>query len=356
MSVATDSALFPAASVPIEVRFPDVERQRRWTVALRWLLYVPQGIVSVALGLAAVLLVIVGWFSALVLGRLPVGIARFLANVVRYQTRVSAYAWLLLDAYPPFGFEKPYPVAVEIDSTRLSRTSVFFRLLLAIPARIVATSLVIGVAIAALPIWLIVLALGRMPRPLYQATAAALRYEVRFSSYLFLLTSAYPHQLFGDRELMLSKTGKSIVALFLVLGLATYVGAAVLVERAQGSSSLANQVTGDYNALGAASTRFQVAAERCQNKKHATACIRAATPEVIVSLERFGGQLRAIHFPTGPEPEALRLETAVASMTRALKATATAHTATAFTADALAVAAAGNEVDQRVHRLVNDLR
>jgi hypothetical protein len=279
-----------------------------------------------------------------------------LAKVVRYQTRVLAYKWLLLDAYPPFSFEKSYPIDLAIEPTHLGRASVFFRWLLAIPARVIATILVLGVWLAGIPIWLIVLVVGRMPRPLYQASAAAIRYETRFSAYLFLLTDAYPRRLFGDRELVLSRAGKSILALFLVLGLAVLIGGGVLVERAQGSTRLANQVVGDYNALGAASTKFQGAVAKCQSQKHPLACTQAAIPQLIVSLDRFRGELRASHFPAGAQTDALRLEAAVAGMTRALRRMAAARTATAFTNVALAAALAGSEVNQRTRRLVNDLR
>src|SRR5215470_15854034 len=157
------SAIASTASIretaPVEVHFPEPEIQRRWTIALRVLLLIPQLIVVVAFGIAVRFLVIAGWLSSLVLGRLPAGIASFLANVVRYWTRVYAYGFLLLDAYPPFGFEEPYPITVEIEEARLRRASVFFRLLLAIPAFVVATILAVGISVAAIPAWLIVLVL-----------------------------------------------------------------------------------------------------------------------------------------------------------------------------------------------------
>ena len=46
--------------------------------------------------------------------------------------------------------------------------------------------------------WLIVLIAGRMPRPLHEALAAAVRYEVRLSGYFLMLTAQYPGGLFGD--------------------------------------------------------------------------------------------------------------------------------------------------------------
>jgi hypothetical protein len=354
-TTAADSELFLADWVPVEVRFPDPGRQRRWTILLRSLLVIPQTIVVLLLGLAAELVVIVGWFAALVLGRLPAGIARFLANVVRYQTRVAAYAWLLLDTYPPFGFERPYPVAVEIEPTRLNRASVFFRLLLAIPAWLVASILAIGVWLAGFPIWLIVLVMGRMPRPLYQASAATIRFQVRCSAYVLLLTSAYPRRLFGDHELELSRGAKSMVGVFLALGLAAYVGSGLLVRQARNAVRLENSVIDDYNVVGATAKRFQTAVLKCQDQKPVLACTQAAIPAVVVSLDRFRAQLRATRFPAGAQADALRLEAAVTSMSNGFRRMEAARTTTAFAAVAIGAAEAGIEVDRRTHRLVNDL-
>ena len=46
--------------------------------------------------------------------------------------------------------------------------------------------------------WLIVLIAGRMPRPLHEAIAAAVRYHVRVTGYFLMLTGRYPGGLFGD--------------------------------------------------------------------------------------------------------------------------------------------------------------
>ncbi|MFD7579215.1 DUF4389 domain-containing protein [Kitasatospora sp. NPDC059817] len=47
-------------------------------------------------------------------------------------------------------------------------------------------------------VWLVVLALGRMPQPLYEATVAVLRYRMRYTAYLTMLSSAYPKGMFGE--------------------------------------------------------------------------------------------------------------------------------------------------------------
>ncbi|MEO7195859.1 MAG: DUF4389 domain-containing protein [Pseudonocardiaceae bacterium] len=113
---------------------------------------------------------------------------------------------------------------------RLNRLAVLFRLLLMIPAAIISTVLIYGWAVCAFVCWLVVLILGRMPRPLGEATAAVLRYSMRFQAYYWMLTSAYSKRLFGDkasavgyggpaplstRPLVLSRGGRGLLIVFL---------------------------------------------------------------------------------------------------------------------------------------------
>ncbi|WP_037606391.1 DUF4389 domain-containing protein [Streptacidiphilus rugosus] len=214
-----------------ELDLPAPEQQRRWTVLLRWLLIVPHLVVLTVLGIIGFFVMVLGWFAALVLGRLPGPVARYLAGLLRYQTRVYAYAMLLVDRYPPFAFDAPdYPVQVELHPAELNRLAVFFRLILLIPAAIVQSLVTSGWYAVSFVVWLIALVLGRMPQPLFEATAATARFAMRFSAYVTMLTAAYPKRLFGDeslavverrsasRPLMLSGAAKALVVLFLVLG------------------------------------------------------------------------------------------------------------------------------------------
>ncbi|MEW2414749.1 DUF4389 domain-containing protein [Streptomyces sp. NPDC046866] len=223
-----------------ELEVPPPGRQRRWTVLLRWLLLLPQLIVVALLGIAAFFVAIAGWFAALVQGRLPDGIARFLGGFLAYDTRVSASAMLLVDRYPPFSFDAPdHPVRIELRPGALNRLAVLFRLVLLIPAAVVSTLLQYGWGAVCWVFWLITLVLGRMPQPVYGAVAAVARYRMRYLAYVMMLTPAYPKRLFGDpapapvpqappaaappwgtRPLLLSTGSKALVVLFLVLGLA----------------------------------------------------------------------------------------------------------------------------------------
>ncbi|MEU6825922.1 DUF4389 domain-containing protein [Streptomyces atriruber] len=220
----------PALDVPLP------GRQRRWTVLLRWLLLLPQFVVYAVLGVVAFFVTIVGWFAALFMGRLPDGIFRFLGSVLAYVTRVNASATLLVDRYPPFSFSAPhYPVQIEVRPTPLNRLAVFFRLILMIPAAVVSGLLQSGWYAISWVFWIITLILGRLPGPLYAATAAVARYSMRLDAYAYLLTPAYPKGLFGDdpvppedvrsgtRPLLLDTAATVLIVLFLLLGLAGHV-------------------------------------------------------------------------------------------------------------------------------------
>jgi Domain of unknown function (DUF4389) len=185
----------------ILVAFAEPAPQNRLTVLVRIILAIPHLVVLWALGIAAEVVLIVCWFAALFLGRLPDGMAGFLSGYFRWMVRVQAYVFLLTDQYPPFELgEADYPVQILLRPGPLNRLAVFFRLILAIPAALLAALVVLGMeTIVMFVTWLIVLIAGQMPRPLYEAIAAGQRYYFRYTGYLFLLTGTYPWGLFGDQ-------------------------------------------------------------------------------------------------------------------------------------------------------------
>jgi hypothetical protein len=185
----------------VQAEFGVAERQSRWTVAIRWILVVPHWIVLLAEGIAAEVLVVLGWFAALVTGRFPASFASFVSGFLQYQTRVAAYAWLMHDLFPPFSWSDPDPVHVVIPRSRVRRLAVLFRVILLLPAAVVASVANAGLSVASFVVWLVVLVNGAMPPALFDAVAAILRYQVRYASYAFMLTAKYPGELFGDQPL-----------------------------------------------------------------------------------------------------------------------------------------------------------
>ena len=169
---------------------------------LRIILLIPQWVALWALGIAAEVIAVIGWFGALFTGRLPRFAEAYLSGYLHWQVRVSAYQVLLTDAYPPFTLgDSDYPVRMAIPPPGpLNRLAVLFRFILVIPAAIVSGLLVWGGWTIVLFItWLIMLVTGTMPASLYQAYAAVLRYYSRYLGYFLLLTSEYPSDIFGDR-------------------------------------------------------------------------------------------------------------------------------------------------------------
>jgi hypothetical protein len=189
----------PAGSAPVRVTFAGAARQARGTVLVRAILAIPALIGLGFVRFAARLVLVTAWFGALFTGRLPDYAASFLAWSQRWEVRTSAYLLLLTDKYPAAGYQDDdYPVAVTVSPGRLNRAAVFFRLVLVIPAWCVTTLLGYGLGILMVPTWLIVLIRGRMPRPLYEAIAASVRYWAQVKAYWYLLTDVYPAGLFGD--------------------------------------------------------------------------------------------------------------------------------------------------------------
>ncbi len=85
------------------VRRP-VERNRL-TCGLRFIWVIPAAIVYLFVAFAAFVCMVVGWFAVLFGGRWPEGLRNFVVGALRWGLRVEAYAFLLIDEYPPFAME-----------------------------------------------------------------------------------------------------------------------------------------------------------------------------------------------------------------------------------------------------------
>ena len=211
---------------PIRLVVRDGELHRtRLTVFFRLLLAVPVLVWLVLRGVAAFVAGFVNWLAVLVQGEVPDSLHDFVASYVRYATQVSAYVFLAADPYPWFRCQRDYPIDLAIDSpVRQGRWGGFFRLVLAVPALLLATALGGGfatgsssqgswsassggrgealwwnvssfggvAAAAAFLAWFAILVRGREPRGLRDLTAFTLGYAAQAGAYLFLLTPRYP--------------------------------------------------------------------------------------------------------------------------------------------------------------------
>jgi hypothetical protein len=90
-------------AVHLDFAYPDAHDLNRWLPLVKWFLAIPHYVVLVFLGIAAVIVVIVAWVAILVTGRYPRGLFDYVVGVLRWGTRVTAYAFALVtDQYPPF--------------------------------------------------------------------------------------------------------------------------------------------------------------------------------------------------------------------------------------------------------------
>jgi hypothetical protein len=394
------TSVVDGAPVPPALIVERVERRGRLSVAFRLLLVLPQVVVLFVLLLVGLVVLVLGWFAALVLGRLPEPLARYLCHLTRYTTRVYAYGWLLTDRYPPFRFSaEDYPVQVELAPGRLNRLAVLFRLFLAIPASILAGLVVNGWSVAAFFIWLLVLVAGRVPSALFDATTAVLRYNMRTTAYTWLVTAAYPGGLFGDRPaptgapapaaspgmaaapqeavptatlvgppeglelpaaprglLVLSAGAKRLVILFLVLGVVQYVASGVVsvttTSNARRTTQARSDLTAAHNTLVGRIQQHQQQIAACPAE---LSCVQPADGELADAFEGFATELRRIGFPASAQAEAAELEDLADRIASTLREMATAGSPEDYQTLAAPLAQLGSSFDQQEQALVNSL-
>lgn len=321
-----EEPFFASDSVRLDVSFGEPGRQSRWSVAFRGLLVIPQLLALFALGLAGRVLVVIGWFAALAIGRLPRWIAEFELEVIAYTIRVNAYTFFLVDEYPPFAFSvDDYPIAVQAGASRLSRAKVFFRLLLAIPAGFVAGFAWYGLIVLSPVIWLVTLVLGRTPQSLFSAAAAVTRYQARYSAYMGLVTDEYPHALFGDDELApmpdwvsdtdqerrrvvrvsLSDGAKWVMRLIIVLGIAAEVTLIVLLVELRPTTNPA--LGAAENNLIEASDIYETSVPLCRSSADPLECVQNQDRAWGEAFHSFASSLSRIKFSTSQASEASAL-------------------------------------------------
>lgn len=178
---------------PIRLVVTDDLRRSRLTVFFRLLLFIPLAIWAAVWGIAVAVVVVVAWVAGIATGRVPDGLHEFLAAYTRYVTHVSAYVWIAADPYPGFTGRPGYPVDVAIaPAARQTRLTVFFRLLLAIPAAIVLNVLQNVAYVVAVLAWFYALFTGGMSRGMRDLLAYCLRYQAQTYGYVMLLTQRYP--------------------------------------------------------------------------------------------------------------------------------------------------------------------
>ena len=183
-------------SYPVSFEADYVEQRNRLTAFFRLILVIPLAIVLYVFGIVAAIAILIAWLAIVFTGRYPKGLYDFVAGFNRSLARVTAYAALLCDPYPPFGGtpDPSYPVRMEFAGPleSYSRLTTFFRLLIAIPILILRYVMNLLLEVGAFGAWFVIVITGKMPRGLFDVMVLANSYMARSDAYVFLLTETYP--------------------------------------------------------------------------------------------------------------------------------------------------------------------
>ena len=180
---------------PVRLELTDHIERSRLTVFFRLLLAIPHLIWLSLWSVLALLAVVLAWVAALVAGRVPLALHRFLAAWVRYAMHIGAFFFLVGGTFPGFvGAAGSYPVDLVIDPPqRQHRAVTLFRVWLVIPALMLGGAYTGVIWLVGLLGWWAALFTGRMPEGLRNLGAVSLRYTAQVNAYLFLLTDHYPY-------------------------------------------------------------------------------------------------------------------------------------------------------------------
>jgi hypothetical protein len=182
---------------PVSYEADYVRERNRLTTFFRLIVVIPWLIVASIYLIGAFVVTIIAWFALVILGRYPQWAYDFNSGVLRYTARVYAFAYLQVDAFPPFGFapDPTYPVRLQIapPTERQSRVKVFFRSILALPLFVLSYAMGPLHNGAAFVAWLTIVFRGYQPAGVHNALAFTNAWNARFGAYaFFLLRDEYP--------------------------------------------------------------------------------------------------------------------------------------------------------------------
>lgn len=182
----------------LEVETP--EKIANWRPLVQWLMAIPHVIVIQLLNMIAFFVAVFSWFSILFTGTMSEGLANLQAMVQRYIIRTYAFAGFLHEEYPPFDFTTTAaepggtPVSVEFSPAleNRDRLTVGLRLIWMIPAAIFSGIITFFAQVLIFFAVFAVLFTGVWPAGMRDFVVKALGVQLRFNSYVMLLTDEYP--------------------------------------------------------------------------------------------------------------------------------------------------------------------
>jgi hypothetical protein len=230
----------------------------------------------------------------------------------------------------------------ETRQEKFNRLAVFFRFILVIPAFFLAYLLFLGYYASLFITWIIMLILGRMPEPLFDASANIQRYFARMYSYFFLLTPTYPAGLFNDgpgtagyeaeteanpsepQPPRQTPAAKRLIVIYLVVG-----SAALATIFAVGAFTGAKQVH-NLNELRRAHNAAVEEVRPASSCAGELACLKGVSRDDANAFREFQAKLDRIHFAAAVGDEKAKLAATTQALVRAFDALANARSGQQF--------------------------
>ena len=181
------------------IAFPE-DGISRLSTFFRGFLMIPSLLIAIMLGLVAGL---ISPFLALIIfftGRYPRRLYEFFLDIMRFEYRHEAYAWLLTDRWA-FDSTDDHPVEIMVPypqpDGRLSRWLPLFKWLLVLPHAVcLPIGYLVGCVLCSI-LWVYILVTGQMANSLFQLIASLMDWNFRVAAYCFyLMVDEYPP--FGD--------------------------------------------------------------------------------------------------------------------------------------------------------------
>jgi Domain of unknown function (DUF4389) len=190
----------PSAPYVTVTEFDRQDEYRRFLPIFKSLLLFPHWIALMFVFIGALVALVVAWFAVLFTGKFPQGIHKFLTGTYRWSTRVSAYALLMTDKYPPFSLDpdEEYPARFDISYTEeIARWRPLVNWLLVIPYAIVASVLLWLAYICSFLAFWVILFTKQFPQGLFDFNVVAMRWQNRSAVYTDFMTERYPPWTWG---------------------------------------------------------------------------------------------------------------------------------------------------------------
>ena len=177
-----------------EFSITNTPERSRVSTLFRLVLVIPHSIISNAWNYLVQILTFFQWWVILFTGGRNEQMWKLQNAWLGYAARVNSYQGLMFDKWPNIGPEpngEPTTYSFQFEKSA-SRLSNFFRLLLVIPAAILAMLVLLVGVLATIVSWFAILITGKHPGGLFDAMLKVHRYMVDFNAYVLLMTDDYP--------------------------------------------------------------------------------------------------------------------------------------------------------------------